>query len=62
MDLNYVFHRQQVERCRAEAAASEAAREAHEQLARSYERAIERRSGGRIIFAWHRKSQARDIR
>ena len=56
MDLNYVFHRQQVERSRAEAAASKAAKEAHEELARTYELAIEQRTGGRIIFPWHRKS------
>ena len=51
MDLNYVFLRQQVERSRAESARSAAAREAHEQLARTYERAIEQKSGGRIVFA-----------
>lgn len=37
MDLNYLFHRQQVERARAEAAESDEARIAHEQLARCYE-------------------------
>ena len=40
MDLNYLFHRQQVERSRAQAAASDAAREAHEELARIYEEQI----------------------
>jgi hypothetical protein len=55
MDLNYVFHRQQVERSLAENAASKAAREAHEELARAYELAIERKSGGRIMFPWHRE-------
>ena len=53
MDLNYLFLRQQMERTRAEQAASDAAREAHEELARAYELAIERKSGGRIIFPWH---------
>jgi hypothetical protein len=55
MDLNYVFLRQQVERSLADAAASVAARKAHEELARAYELAIERKSGGRIIFPWHRQ-------
>jgi hypothetical protein len=51
MDLNYVFLRQQVERSRSDASASEAARKAHEELARAYEREIERRTGGRIAFS-----------
>lgn len=55
MDLNYVFLRQQVERTRVEAAESDAARTAHEELARAYELAIEHKSGGRIIFPWHRE-------
>ena len=54
MDLNYVFLRQQVERTLAEAADSDAARKAHEELARAYELTIERKSDGRIIFPWHR--------
>ena len=54
MDLNYVFLRQQVERSRADRARNDAAREAHEQLARTYELAIEQKSGGRIVFPWHR--------
>lgn len=45
MDLNYLFHRQQVERSRASAASTEAARKAHEELAREYERQIEARTG-----------------
>jgi hypothetical protein len=53
MDLNYVFLRQQVERSMAKAARNDAARSAHEELARAYEQAIERKSGGRIVFAWH---------
>jgi hypothetical protein len=55
MDLNYFFLRQQVERSLAESADSIAAREAHEELARAYERQIERKSGGRILFPWSRK-------
>ena len=41
MDLNYLFHRQQVERHRAETANSQEARVAHEELARRYEQQIE---------------------
>ena len=41
MDLNYLLHRQQVERSRAEAAETEEARTLHEQLARCYEAQIE---------------------
>lgn len=41
MDLNYLFHRQQVERIRSETAKSEEARTAHEELARRYEERIE---------------------
>ena len=41
MDLNYLFHRQQVERSRARAADSKPAREAHEELAHRYEQRIE---------------------
>jgi len=40
-DLNYLFFRQQVERSRAEVAASDAARKAHEELAEAYEEQIE---------------------
>ena len=40
MDLNYVFHRQQVERSKAQAAASTEARRAHLELARRYEAEI----------------------
>lgn len=56
MDLNYVFLRQQVERSRAESAENAAARCAHEELARAYEMRIEQKSGGRIVFPWHRAS------
>ena len=54
MDLNYVFLRQQVERSLAESADSAAARAAHEERARAHELAIERKSGGRIMFPWRR--------
>ena len=50
MDLNYLFHRQQVERTRAEAARSAEARRAHQQLARHYEARISLLSEGRIVF------------
>ena len=60
MDLNYFFLRQQVERSLAEAAESAAARAAHEELARAYELAIEKKSGGRIVFPWHRQDAAID--
>lgn len=50
MDLNYLFLRQQIERSRARAATNDEARKAHEDMAREYERAIERQSGGRIHF------------
>ena len=41
LDLNYLFHRQQVERSRADGAQSGAARAAHEGLAKQYEEQIE---------------------
>lgn len=41
MDLNYLFHRQQVERTRSETAKSKEARTAHEELAKRYEEQIE---------------------
>jgi len=41
VDLNYLFHRQQVERTRSETARSVEARTAHEQLAKGYEQRIE---------------------
>lgn len=50
MDLNYLFHRQQVERSRAEVAASEAARNIHEALAEEYERQIVALSEGKVSF------------
>jgi hypothetical protein len=45
LDLNYLLYRQQVERSRAETAATEAARASHEGLARKYEEQIEQLSG-----------------
>ena len=50
MDLNYLFHRQQVERSLAQAASSEAARRIHEELAEEYERQIVAVSGGKVSF------------
>jgi hypothetical protein len=41
VDLNYLFHRQQVERTRAEGAETDAARAVHEELAKQYEERIE---------------------
>lgn len=51
MDLNYLFHRQQVERTLAQAAASEAARHIHLELAEEYERRILALSEGKISFS-----------
>jgi hypothetical protein len=39
--LNYLFHRQQVEKAKADASNNEAARNAHNELAKRYERQIE---------------------
>ena len=50
MDLNYLFHRQQVERSRAEVAATEAARRIHAELAEEYERQIVALSEGKVSF------------
>ena len=43
MDLNYLYHRQQVERMRADAAACLPSRNAHLGLARLYDSLIQRR-------------------
>ena len=51
MDLNYLLHRQQVERSRAEAASSDAARKAHQGLARHYEEQIEALTGTMFSIA-----------
>jgi hypothetical protein len=50
MDLNYLLHRQQVERTLAQAAASMEARVAHEQLARCYEAQINEATDGEFEF------------
>lgn len=50
MDLNYLFHRQQVERSRAKAASSAVARRIHEQLACHYECRIQELTEGRVAF------------
>jgi hypothetical protein len=50
MDLNYLFHRQQVEKSLAKAATSDLVRRIHEQLAAEYERQIEGLTEGRIKF------------
>jgi len=59
VDLNYLFHRQQVERARAEAAVSEAARRIHAELAEGYERKIEQLSDGSVSFAHPMPSQVK---
>jgi hypothetical protein len=51
VDLNYLLHRQQVERSLAQAASSEAAREVHQELARKYEQQIEQLTGGHFTIA-----------
>ena len=51
MDLNYLFHRQQVERFRAERATSNEACTAHARMAALYENSIERMTEGRIRIA-----------
>ena len=56
MDLNYLLHRQQVERCRAASASCAAARRAHAQLAGLYEEAIERRTKAACSF--HRRTSS----
>ena len=50
MDLNYLLHRQQVERSRTDAAACDEARRAHSQLAALYENAIETLTKGNLSF------------
>jgi len=49
-DLNYLFHRQQVERNLAETATTIEARKAHEVLARRYEEQIEQLTGNDFLF------------
>jgi DNA-binding transcriptional regulator YdaS (Cro superfamily) len=60
VDINYLFHRQQAERSRANAATSDAARKIHEQLASEYERMIEDATGGRITFVGTRQHPRHD--
>lgn len=50
MDLNYLLHRLQVERIRAENASCDEARRAHAQLATLYENAIETLTKGNLSF------------
>ena len=47
-DLNYLFHRQQQERTRADEATSAEAQRAHRQLAAFYEERIAELTAGRI--------------
>ena len=56
MDINYLFHRQQTERSRAESSTSDVARRIHDQLASEYERLIENATNGRITFVHGRPS------
>ena len=58
-DLNYLFHRQQVERTRAEAASSSEARLAHEHLACRYETQICEATEGRIRFDCDKAPEAK---
>jgi hypothetical protein len=51
MDINYLLHRQQIERSLADAAKSEEARRAHQVMASRYEEQIQRISAGAISFA-----------
>jgi len=50
MDLNYLLHRQQVERTLSETAKSDQARKAHEDLAERYEEKIETLTGDDFRF------------
>ncbi|URD60761.1 hypothetical protein M8312_13440 [Sphingomonas sp. KRR8] len=50
MDINYLFKRQQIETSRANSAASQKAREAHQRLAVLYERQIELATSGTVTF------------
>jgi hypothetical protein len=49
-DLNYLFHRQQVEHSRAKAARTDEAREIHAKLAKKYEEQIEQLTGDEFTF------------
>jgi hypothetical protein len=50
VDLNYLLHRQQVERARADNAECEEARSVHAKMARSYEAAILKATDGELAF------------
>jgi len=50
-DLNYLFHRQQEERSRAQTSSCAEAREAHEKLAQFYEGRIRDLTAGRVSIA-----------
>jgi hypothetical protein len=50
VDLNYLFHRQQVERSRSETAETQEARTVHEELAKRYEKRIETVTGDDYRF------------
>jgi hypothetical protein len=50
VDLNYLFHRQQIERRRSETAETEKARIAQEELAKRYEERIETATGDDYRF------------
>lgn len=50
MDLNYLLHRQQIERSRAQSAGCYQARSAHAALAALYEQAIEELTKGKVGF------------
>jgi hypothetical protein len=56
VDINYLFHRQQTERSRAQASTSDVARKIHDQLASEYERLIEDATDRRITFVHGRAS------
>lgn len=50
VDLNYLFHRQEVEKSRSETAECEQARTVHEELAKRYEEQIETATGDDFRF------------
>ena len=58
MDLNYLLQRQQVERSRAQAATTEPARQAHEELARKYEEQIHELTGDEFSLGPSEHSRA----
>ncbi len=50
MDLNYLFHRQQIEKTRSETAETKEARNVHHELARRYEQRIDDVTGDEFRF------------